>query len=171
MALVTLQSGRPFTVNRSIDQSKTGVTLGTFDRPNLIADPMKAGPVLSNPNPACHTTRSQGGLAADITGDPSSWFNPCAFAAPATPSFGTAGRNILIGPGLSAIDFGLHKDVRTSEQQRLQLRFEFFNLLNHPNFDLPNRIFDSASFGTVLSANLYGNKPPRQIQLGVRYVF
>jgi hypothetical protein len=170
-AIVTVQTGRPFTVNRSVDQSHTGITLGTFDRPDLISNPMQAGPVMANSNPACHLTRSQGGLAADVTGGPSDWFNPCAFEAPATPNFGTAGRNILLGPGLADADVALRKDVRIQERQRLQMRLEVFNLLNHPNFDLPNPNFDSSTFGTVQSANAYGNKPPRQIQLGLRYAF
>jgi hypothetical protein len=169
--IVSLQTGRPFTVNRGTDQSKTGVTLGNFDRPDLIADPMKAGAVLANPNPGCHLTRSQGGLAADITGDPASWFNPCAFAAPTTARFGSEGRNALLGPGLANVDFSLQRAVSLPKEQRIQLRFEFFNLLNHPNFDLPNGNFDSPAFGVVQSANAYGNKPPRQIQLGLRYAF
>jgi hypothetical protein len=170
-AIVALQTGRPFTVNRGIDQSHTGVTLGMFDRPDLIADPMKPGPVAANPNPACHLTKSQGGLAADVTEDVSSWFNPCAFAAPATVRFGTEGRNVLVGPPLASVDFALRRDLRISEGQRIQARFEFFNLLNHPNFDLPNRNFDSTAVGVVQSANAFGNKPPRQIQLGLRYEF
>jgi hypothetical protein len=158
-------------VNRGIDQSKTGVTLGNFDRPDLIADPIEPGPVPANPNPACQKTRSQGGLASDVTLDPASWFNPCAFAAPATARFGTAGRNILIGPGLANTDFALHKDIAFREQRRLQFRFEFFNLFNHPNFDIPNKNFDSPAFGAVQSENAYHNKPPRQVQLGLRYQF
>jgi hypothetical protein len=170
-AIIVLQSGRPFTVNRGISQSKTGVTLGYFDRPNLIADPTKAGPVASNPNPACHVLQSQGGLAADVTGVPSSWFNACAFASPTAVSFGSAGRNILIGPGLATLDLSVQKIITIRERQNLQLRFEGFNVLNHPNFDLPNGNFDSPAFAVMQSANAYGNKPPRQIQLGLRYEF
>ncbi len=170
-AIVTLQTGRPFTVNRGVDQSKTGVTLGYFDRPDLIADPRKPGPVPANPNPSCQKTRSQGGLAADLTGDPASWFNACAFVAPATARFGTAGRNIVIGPGFANTDFALHKDIGFSERHRLELRFESFNLFNHPNFDIPNKNFDSPTFAAVLSENAYHNKPPRQVQLGLRYQF
>jgi hypothetical protein len=58
-----------------------------------------------------------------------------------------------------------------SEHHRLQLRGEFFNMFNHPNFDIPNHVFGTPNFGQILSANSYGNKPPRQIQLGLKYVF
>jgi hypothetical protein len=169
--IVTLQSGQPFTVNRAVDQSGTGAgQIEASDRPDVIADPYRAGPVPSHPDPACHATISQGGRAADLVGDPASWFNPCAFAA-APGRFGNAGRNALTGPGLANLDFILLRDFPLAGDRRLQFRFEFFNLPNHPNFDLPDRVFDSPTFGRVLSANAYGSKPPRQIQFGLKYVF
>jgi len=36
---------------------------------------------------------------------------------------------------------------------------------------LPNNNFDSKTFGEILSANAYGGRPPRQIQLGVKVIF
>jgi len=166
------QSGRPFTVNRAVDQSGTLTERGIFDRPDQIADPFRPGPVPNHPDPACHATVSQGGRAAAVVRDPKSWFNPCAFAAPATIRFGTAGRNSVLGPDLKNIDVSIVKEVPVRrEGQRLQLRVEFFNFPNHPNFDLPNRIFDARTFSAVQSSNAYGNKPPRQVQLGLRYVF
>jgi hypothetical protein len=72
------------------------------------------------------------------------------------------------------------------------LRGDFFNLFNHPNFDIPAHVFNcpatgacgaaststsprlaygGGSFARVLSADNYGDKPPRQIQLSMRYVF
>ena len=181
--ILTAQSGSPFTVNLSASAGGSAVAaFGNPARPDLIADPYKTGPVLSNPDPACHTTISQGGLAADVVHQPGSWFNPCAFAQPAlvqlnpysapVPLFGDAGRNILIGPAFSNLDFSLSKTIPLhSDRQRLQLRGEFFNLSNHPILDIPNHIFGSPTFGEVLSANAYGNKPPRQIQLGLKYSF
>ena len=58
-----------------------------------------------------------------------------------------------------------------SETHRLQFRGDFFNIFNHPNFDIPAHVFGGRSFAQVLSANAYGNKPPRQIQLSARIVF
>ncbi len=171
-AIVTIQSGHPFTVNRGTSQSGTGTTLGFFDRPNVIADPFKAGPVSANPNPACSKTISQGGRAADVVQEPGSWFNACAFAAPATVSFGDEGRDALIGPGLAQLDLELMKSFTLGgENRRLEVRAQAFNLLNHPNFDLPNANFDSPAFGAIQSANAFANEPPRQIQLGLRYSF
>lgn len=166
-----MQSGHPFTVNRAVNQSNTDTTLGFADRPNLIADPFRAGPVPNHPDAACRTTVAQGGRAADVVRDARSWFNPCAFAAPAAAGFGNAGRNILIGPGLINLDVSLSKQIPIGEARNVVVRFEFYNLFNHPNLDSPNRIFDSPRFSVVESANAYSNKPPRQIQLALRYVF
>src|SRR5207244_166571 len=69
--IVTLQSGRPFTVNRAIDQSLTGnAVIAQTDRPDQISDPFRAGPVLQHPDPLCLKTVSAGGRAADIVRDP-----------------------------------------------------------------------------------------------------
>jgi len=165
--ILAFQSGRPFTVYRDItvDQSLTlQGSLGFFDRPDLIADPFKAGPVAGNS--AC--------VAPSRIRDASSWFNPCAFASPpaSIARFGTAGRNDITGPPLDNLDFSLLKEFPLrNEARRIQLRFEFFNLLNRPNFDLPNNDIDAPTFAAIQSANAYGNKPPRQIQLGLKFVF
>jgi len=171
--IVTAQSGSPFTVNLAASQSGSAIAaFGNPYRPDVIANPYVAGPVMANPNPACHTTISQGGLAADVVNQPGSWFNGCAFVQPAAGQFGDLGRNTMTGPGLTNLDFSMYKNIiLRKETRRLQLRGEVFNLFNHPNFDLPNHVFGDPTFGQVLSANAYGNRPPRQIQLGVKYVF
>jgi hypothetical protein len=58
-----------------------------------------------------------------------------------------------------------------AENRLLQFRGDFFNLFNHTNFDIPSHVFGSSNFAKIQSANSYGNKPPRQIQLSARYVF
>ena len=170
--LLSFRSGRPFTVYRAVDQSLTlQGGLGFSDRPDLIANPFKAGPVVENPDPLCQLTVSQQGRAADRVRDPSNWFNTCAFASPSIPRFGTAGRNDITGPPLDNLDFSFLKEFTLrNEARRIQLRFEFFNLFNHPNFDLPNNNFDTATLSSIQSSNAFGNKPPRQIQMGLKYV-
>jgi hypothetical protein len=167
--ILSAQSGSPFTVNLTAGQSASAVAaFGNPARPDLVGNPYKAGPVAANP----------GCVAPGIVGVPASWFNPCAFAEPAVnpdtglPVFGTAGRNILTGPALSNLDLSLSRAIQLrSESHRLQIRGEFFNVTNHPNWDIPDRLFGSPNFGQVLSANAYGNKPPRQIQVGLKYIF
>jgi hypothetical protein len=56
--------------------------------------------------------------------------------------------------------------VRISNDARLELRWEIFNLCNRANFDVPNRIFATPNFGRIVSA-----LPARQMQLGVKLQF
>jgi Carboxypeptidase regulatory-like domain/TonB dependent receptor-like, beta-barrel len=170
----SFNSGQPFPITRQIDQSGTGPgPLGDqSDRPDVVADPTKAGPVPYHPDPACRLTKSQGGKAADKVKDPVSWFNPCAFAAPVGLRFGNSARNNVIGPGRAGIDFSLSKRFNLRpERYTLQLRVEAFNLLNTPQFDLPEPGFDSARFSAVSSSDSLGTSPPRQVQLGLRFQF
>ena len=177
--ILTAQSGSPFTVVLPGAPAASAAAFGNPERPNLVGDPFKAGPVEANPT--CQ--------APAEVGTPQNWFNQCAFAQPAQetfgPAFGTEGRNILTGPGYTNLDFSLAKSIPLRvESHRLQLRGEFFNLLNHPNFDIANHTFDltacaqnnsllcpAGNFGSILSANAYGDKPPRQIQLSFKYIF
>ncbi len=171
--ITTVQTGRPFTVNRAVLQSRTGLQ-PYIDRPDQVSDPMKPGPVMANADPTCYKTVSEGGRAADATRTAASWFNPCAFSDPnllGEYRFGTAPRNSVIGPGFVDFDISVQRNQQIREGGSLQLRADLFNIFNHPNFDVPDRIFDSATFGQLVSANAYGNRPPRQLQLGIRYSF
>jgi hypothetical protein len=162
--IATMQTGSPFTVNlEPSGPAMTSLTAFAYPyRPDLVGDPNKAGPVAANP----------GCSAPAQIHSPNSWFNPCAFASPENPLLGTAGRNILIGPGLNNLDFSLLKNVPfRHEGRRLEFRAEFFNLLNIPHFDIPADTFGTPALSEVQSANKYGTRPPRQIQLGLKYVF
>ena len=87
-------------------------------------------------------------------------------------NFGSAPRNEVISPGLTEVDLSVSRLFSLGgERFHLLARADIFNLFNHPNFDPPDRTFDSQNFGGIISANAYGNRPPRQIQLGLRLVF
>ena len=74
-------------------------------------------------------------------GTPNQWFNPLMFGIPALGQLGNAGRDILWGPGLGQLDLNITKDTKAGflgEAGSIEFRAEIFNLLNHPNFALPN---------------------------------
>ena len=75
-------------------------------------------------------------------------------------------RNILDGPGLYTVNWSLARNFRITDSGKLQFRWEIFNLLNHPNFKLPNDYLDEAAVGSITSAG-----DPRAIQLGAKYTF
>jgi len=100
-----------------------------------------------------------------------------SFPTPAT-RMGNAGRNSLIGPGLSNFDLSLFKNnyiKRISESFNIQFRSEFFNVLNHPNFSPP--VINSTLFGAdgaaVTTAGLITatSIPSRQPQFAVKILW
>jgi hypothetical protein len=134
-------SGRPLTPIISFDNSGTG----TFsDRPDVAGDP--------------HLRTNEVQL-----------FNRGAFKIPPQGSFGDAGRNSLTGPRLVYFDFRVQKEFRLNERIRLAFRWDFFNIFNHPNFDLPSLIVDDPAFGRVNATDLLHGR--RKIEAGVRLSF
>lgn len=147
LGIVTLQSGRPFTVALlpEIDNSGTGRSVlgfGANDRPNVVGDPNLSSPSSDR------------------------WFNTAAFAFPAPGTFGNAGRNILRGPGYQNLNASLVKNTSLTERLNLQFRAEVFNLFNHPNLNLPDNFLGSPTFGRITSA-----RDPRHLQFGVKLLF
>jgi hypothetical protein len=93
------------------------------------------------------------------------WFNTSAFVQPVY-SFGGVGRNTMIGAALSNLDTTLARNFHLAEKINLQLRGEFFDVANHPNFALIGRIVNDATFGIVQN-----QLAPRQIQLAAKLNF
>jgi len=118
-SIVTLQGGFPFTPQLSYNPSNNADNRNPV-RPFI--NPAFSGPA--------------------VMGSPDQWFNPAAFVAPPNNSgfYGNAGRDTLLGPGLATWDFSFLKQMSFRENLRVQFRAEFFNVLNHANFNTPNLI-------------------------------
>ena len=91
-----------------------------------------------------------------------------AAVTPNGPRFGNLGRNQLYGPGLVNVDASVLKNIPIRENLKLQLRFEFFNILNHANFQSPNV---NNTMGGNLGLINVTSTAPRQIQLGGKIIF
>jgi hypothetical protein len=141
--IVTLQSGAPFTVLDGIDQSMDGVAA---DRPNIIGNPSLSW--------------------SSHTAEVAQYFNRTAFQLNNPGTFGSTGRNTLIGPGLFNVDYSMVKTFPIHEATKLQFRAEAFNLFNHPNFDNPNSTLNSPLFGKITTA-----EPSRVLQFALRFMF
>jgi hypothetical protein len=80
---------------------------------------------------------------------------------------GNAGRNILRADGIHNIDFGLLKNIRLRENQKLQLRADFYNFTNTRQFGIPQATVTNAGF-----LNQWGTDGGnRRVIVGLRYVF
>lgn len=143
-AVLSAQSGRPFTPRLSFDNSNTGnVGGGTFayDRPDVVTGPLPPGT----------RTVTYGGQT---------------FAIPPQYSFGTARRNRLIGPAYATLDAMVARRIALPGATALTLRLEIFNALNRRNLHLPDSFVDRPTFGQSLVAHA-----PRQLQLAARISF
>src|SRR3984893_15250827 len=127
------------------------------------------------------------GLRPDLVGNPilprsertlDRYFNTHAFDAsrfncnpPTDPTClapGTAGRNLVRGPGFVNFDYSLFKDFAFTENKKLQVRFEAFNLLNTPHFGNPQgNLGGGADFGRI--RRTVGN--PRILQFAAKFLF
>jgi hypothetical protein len=89
--------------------------------------------------------------------------------------FGDLGRNVVIGPRFNNTDFSVIKNTKITESTRLQLRAEFFDLFNHPNFGQPGRVAQpgSTSFGVITSTRFPtgDSGSSRQIQFAAKFIF
>jgi hypothetical protein len=71
-------------------------------------------------------------------------------ATSAQAGFGNVARNSFRGPGYFDTDMYLAKNVKLTEKIDLSVGANFFNLLNHPNFDLPvNNVARGGAFGQI----------------------
>ena len=143
----TIQTGVPFNVSVGNDTANTNSN-GTY-RPNLIGTPTE--------------NCGDGHLANCIS--------KSAFTLIPTGvyMYGTAGRNLLHGPPLFAMNASFFKNFPIKERLRFQFRAELFNAFNEVNFANPNAVFGTAAFGTIGSLNV--NVPNRIIQFGAKLLF
>jgi hypothetical protein len=142
--LITIQSGPPLTILAGKDQSQTGLTR---DRAVISGDPYGSG--------AC------GNVAPCVN-----YLNTASFSLPALGDFGNVGKALLRGPGLGNVDAGLTKIVPVKERLQVQLRAEFFNILNRANFNNPTNSASAGGFGSIRSS-----ADPRIGQLALKVVF
>ena len=138
-SLFSAHTGFPFTPTTGVDNSLTGVGQ---DRPNVTGDPY---------------VRNTATLV---------WLNPASFAASPLGTFGSTGYNSVNGPAFFDLDANLSRYFPVREHQRFELRFEFFNLLNHTNLNLPVSSRNSSTFGKIQSAG-----DPRILQFAAKFAF
>jgi hypothetical protein len=95
------------------------------------------------------------------------WFDTGFVVASAPGVLNNAGRNLIIGPGTTNIDFMLARRFDLPwEGHHIQFRFESFNLTNTPNFGTPNTGVGSPAAGLITQAD-----DPRRIQFALKYVW
>jgi hypothetical protein len=118
--ITTLTTGRPFTVTL-----QTGVNNGAPSWPNRIGSGQLDEPTVD------------------------AWFNTADFVAPPQNTYGDSGRGILYAPGHVNVDTSLSKRFSLSSRSNLEVRWDVFNLFNHPGFGFPNSAIGNATAGRI----------------------
>jgi hypothetical protein len=142
--IYALQSGLPFSV--CVDGSPAG---------NCVTRADLVGKAQVNPGNLAHYIVASAFATPAKTGS--------VFNAP-----GTAGRDILRGPGSSNMDLSVSKLFKIKEQAQIQLVGEAYNLTNSPHFANPNADFSQGTFGTITSTWL---PVGRILEVGARLTF
>jgi hypothetical protein len=187
----TLQDGQPFQLNYNFEGDFSG-SGEFFDRPDVVGpiqyDSSNPANFLNLNSFAIPCTPTAKALAGGFVGNA----NDCV---PGTRHFGNEGRTSLRGPSFKQWDLAIYKNTVITERVKMQVRAEFFNLINHPNFSnpfLPAFIADAAQQGFKIvngrevGAGAYnipatgdvgignpflGGGGPRGIQLAAKFTF
>ena len=191
--ILRMRSGYPFTPVLGGNRSRSQVlgNVAGLDRPDVVPG-IKASDITSGVSRGCDHI-----AAGTPVGTPDLWFDPCAFALPPEGFLGTAGRNMLRGPGLINVDMSLAKDTAAGwlgADGRVEFRAEVFNLLNHANFATPEVgvadwpsgavIFPGGPDGRHAAGNIIAQRrlatvgrilrtatPSRQVQFSLKLLF
>ena len=178
-AIYKVSDGTPFTATFGTDGDPQGLNSSDpWDYPDRLTGPGCKS--LINPGNPNNYIKTQ---CFAVPTAPSAAF----YAANCDPTVGTfpqcfnlrgnSGRNILIGPGMSNLDFSVYKNnyiKRISEDFNAQFRAEFFNILNRTNFAVPvtpnnTDIFDSSGAPTGVAGLLTSTTTTaREIQFALK---
>jgi hypothetical protein len=117
---------------------------------------------------------TNGTLRADYLGGPiqiagptiDRFFNTSVFGVPAPGTFGSAGRNIIIGPGSRLLNAQFSRDVQLQRNRGFTIQATASNLLNGVNYTRVDTVVNSPTFGQIL-----GVGPMRSAQLNLRFRF
>ena len=150
-------TGSPFTVYSGTDSS---LTSEYADRAEVVGNPFSGVPT------------------ADRATSTYYWFNPTAFAVPASGTYSNQSRNAFYGPPTKQIDFSIFKNFHITERAALQLRAEIFNIFNFVNYSGPgNNVQGSnlgesgATYDVAFGAPGIGPGAPRNVQLAAKIIF
>ncbi len=193
--ILTMQSGAPFTVTTGDGNDPLGTGFNgdfSMDFASLKSgcNPIHGG--LNYINTDCFTpptapTSLAAASPTNVYGCAPNSFAAFTGSAPSGQQFcsnvlGNTHRNQFYGPGLKTLDFSIFKNNRVqhvSETFNVQVRAEFFNILNHTNFLSPGFLntfgqnnsvydFDGSALPTALNQT---SSTSRQIQLGAKIIW
>ena len=100
------------------------------------------------------------------------WFNPNCFTQSPSGTFGNSGMGVYENPGINNWNISFRKSIRTgflSDRARLEFIAQLFNAFNHTQLG-PATNQSIAAVGNR-SGTIVSTRPPRDIQLSMKYIF
>ena len=169
--IVSLANGTPRTIQVGFNNTGNGDLLQP-ERPDLV--PGRSNSPIEGSSEGCGTI-----AAGTPLGTNDLYFDPCAFTLPQRGTFGDLARSSVIGPGYANVDLAFIKNTTISETVDVQFRAEFFNILNRPNFNLPDPIMFAAGANAFVPGTRRGAAgsisstitTSRQIQFALKIIF
>jgi outer membrane receptor protein involved in Fe transport len=176
-SIIQAQSGNPVNIFANA-AGISGLTGFSTLRPDQIGSIQLLGAPAANGSiqwfvaPVCDPVRAPAGCAGATFAIPNS-------GTATNYHFGNYGRNSLIGPGFTNVDFSIIKRTKITERFSNELRLEAFDLFNHPNFGQPNRVaqlvggVSSPSFGQITTTRFQpgDSGSARQLQFAIKLLF
>jgi hypothetical protein len=153
-------SGLPFTPGLSTCGPSSDVNPC---RPN-VSGSVKDGTRSGTPTAAGYWFQTTGGVPLNTAGATAG-----PWSQPTLDTFGNVGRNNFRGPKFFNTDFALFKDFAITETAKAQFQFQFFNVFNHVNLDLPAGCVDCGNGGSITNI-AYGSQM-RALQFGLKLSF
>jgi hypothetical protein len=148
--IISMFTGNPIQITDGKDISLSGQNL---DRPNVILpDQVYGAPktVLQYLNPAAFQCAGSNSACTVFSGQ-----------------FGNLGRNSLYGPGQRNFDIAVSRQFQMRERFKMEFRSDFFNILNHANWNNPvSSLSSAATFGQITTFGA-----PRIIQMAMKLYF
>jgi hypothetical protein len=152
----------------------SGLMQARTGRPLTITASRATGDLPDGNNQAQRADRIATVPIYPATQTPDQWFNPAAFAVPASGTWGNAGRSTVRAPGLFQIDLALQKRFEMGGSRNFEFRVEAFNAFNRVNLGAPGTAVTSpSSFGRITGPlnRGYGTGTARQMQFMFRVNF
>jgi hypothetical protein len=145
--IMSRYSGVPLTITTNVNPSNA---LGSTNTPNLV------GPIVILGHVQAQDPTTGKFLNCAATNTSCQYFQVSSFAQPPSASttmaaYGTAGRNILRGPGFFDLDTGLLRNFPITERLNFQFRVDAFAVTNTPNFGNPQTNMSNSNFGVITS--------------------
>jgi len=160
--IVSIMSGLPVDVIDPTGGSLYGL-LGA--RPNWAPGANRSTAVHDVPSGCYFNPAAFSQAIVEVNEPIPSAHNPTALAGDAGTDIGNVGRNVLRGPRQSNLDVAVGKHFAASESKAIELRADFFNLLNHANRNNPISDITSPGFGRALSFS----SSPRMVQFVLKF--